>query len=82
METILHAADVSNPIKPFQLYDLWATRVLNEFWDQGDRERELGLNITYLCDRYTVNKSKSQMGFIDFIVKPYYETIKHKSFLP
>lgn len=34
MEAILHAADVSNPIKPFKIYEKWATRVLNEFWDQ------------------------------------------------
>jgi len=33
MEAILHAADVSNPIKPFKIYEKWATRVLNEFWD-------------------------------------------------
>ena len=31
--------------------------------------------ISYLCDIYTVNTSKSQIGFIDFIVKPYYETV-------
>lgn len=33
METILHGADVSNPIKPFKLYEQWAGRVLDEFWD-------------------------------------------------
>lgn len=31
-------------------------------------------------DRYTVNTSKSQIGFIDVIVKPLYEVIK--CFLP
>jgi hypothetical protein len=37
----------------------------------------MDLQITYLCDRYTVNTSKSQLGFIDFIVKPFYDTIKN-----
>ena len=31
-------------------------------------------------DRYTVNTSKSQMGFIDVIVQPTFEVLK--SFLP
>lgn len=34
-----------------------------------------GWPITYLCDRYTTNTSKSQAGFIDFIVKPLLETV-------
>jgi hypothetical protein len=33
-----------------------------------------------LCDRYTVNAAKSQLGFIDFFVKPFYETVF--SFMP
>ena len=34
LDTILHAADISNPFKPFHIYDPWAKRVLNEFWNQ------------------------------------------------
>jgi len=37
---------------------------------QGDQERKLGLSISYLCDRNTVNTAKSQLGFIDIIVSP------------
>ncbi len=32
----------------------------------------MGLEITMLCDRKTTNISKSQIGFIDFVVKPYF----------
>lgn len=28
-----------------------------------------------MCDRYNVNVSKSQIGFIDFIVKPLWEVL-------
>ena len=31
-------------------------------------------------DRYTVNTAKSQIGFIDFLVKPTFEVLK--AFLP
>jgi len=33
MNAVLHAADVSNPYKPFKLYKPWAINVINEFWN-------------------------------------------------
>jgi hypothetical protein len=53
---------------------------LKEYWNQGDHERDRGLAVSYLMDRYTVNTAKSQVGFINVIVQPLYEVIK--SFLP
>ena len=35
----------------------------------------MGLEITMLCDRKTTNIGKSQIGFIDFVVKPYFEAL-------
>lgn len=34
MDVSLHAADISNPIKPFHIYFMWTERVLEEFWNQ------------------------------------------------
>lgn len=34
MDQIIHAADISNPIKPFNVYFQWTERVLEEFFDQ------------------------------------------------
>ncbi|VEL33298.1 unnamed protein product [Protopolystoma xenopodis] len=42
----------------------------NLYPSKGDREREMGLQISPLCDRNTVMVPKSQLGFIDFIVEP------------
>lgn len=36
-------------------------------------EREKGLPISYLCDRYTTNTSKSQVGFMEIFVQPTWE---------
>lgn len=47
---------------------------------KGDLEREAELPISYLMDRYTVNKAKSQIGFIDVIIQPHFEVVKN--FLP
>ena len=52
MELIIHASDISNPLKIWSCAFEWNTRVLDEFWRQGDKERELGIPISYLCDRY------------------------------
>jgi hypothetical protein len=38
----------------------------------GDKEKELGLPISPLCDRDTVKKADSQLGFLKFVVRPTY----------
>ncbi len=71
MNVFIHAADISNPTKPFHIYSKWADRVMNEFWCQGDKERELGLPISFLCDRYSVKLPGAQLGFMDNLVLPF-----------
>jgi hypothetical protein len=36
MDSIIHASDISNPIKPFEIYKQWTERIIEEFWLQGD----------------------------------------------
>ena len=50
--------------------------MLSEFFAQGDRERDLGLNISPLCDRNTVVFSKSQIGFIDMFILPIFSVFR------
>jgi hypothetical protein len=59
MEMIVHACDISNPIKGFDVYREWTERLFREFSNQGDMERQAGLPISYLCDRYTTNLAKA-----------------------
>ncbi|CAK8989755.1 unnamed protein product, partial [Durusdinium trenchii] len=70
LELFLHLADVSNPLKPFNLSHAWAMRVLEEFFLQGDEEKQQGLPVGMLNDREKVNKADSQHGFITFLVSP------------
>jgi len=58
----------------------WTYLLYDEFFAQGDREEQLGLPISFLCDRKTTNIPKSQPGFIDFIVTPIFTSISE--FLP
>ena len=41
----------------------------------GDIEKKEGLPVSPLCDRYTVTKPDSQIGFIKFIVIPTFELL-------
>ena len=75
LNVLIHAADVSNPTKPLEIYKIWAKKVVDEFFLQGDKERNQGLKISFLCDRNTVSFPQSQLGFIEGIVLPLYNVI-------
>jgi len=72
---MLHMADISNPAKGDPMFKLWTDRCLEEFFAQGDKEQEMGLAISMMCDRKTTKRPDSQIGFIDFVVKPSYEVL-------
>jgi len=69
-DLLLHMADVSNPVKPFHICRAWAFRVLDEFFAQGDEEKQLGITVGMLNDRDKVNRPESQHSFINFLVSP------------
>ena len=69
MNLLIHAADISNPTKPFNIYLKWAKLVLEEFCQQGDKEKALGLVCT--CDRKKVKLNTNQIGFIDYVVEDF-----------
>ncbi|XP_032885983.1 cAMP-specific 3',5'-cyclic phosphodiesterase 4D-like isoform X1 [Amblyraja radiata] len=74
LQNMVHCADISNPTKPLHLYRQWTDRIMDEFFRQGDRERERGMEISPMCDEHNASIEKSQVGFIDYIVHPLWET--------
>ncbi|NXU39324.1 PDE4D phosphodiesterase, partial [Drymodes brunneopygia] len=74
LQNMVHCADLSNPTKPLHLYRQWTDRIMEEFFRQGDRERERGMEISPMCDKHNASVEKSQVGFIDYIVHPLWET--------
>ncbi|KYN10758.1 PREDICTED: cAMP-specific 3',5'-cyclic phosphodiesterase isoform X11 [Trachymyrmex cornetzi] len=74
LENLVHCADLSNPTKPLTLYRRWVGLLMEEFFLQGDREREQNMDISPMCDRHSATIEKSQVGFIDYIVHPLWET--------
>ncbi|NXJ41686.1 PDE4D phosphodiesterase, partial [Ciconia maguari] len=62
LQNMVHCADLSNPTKPLELYRQWTDRIMVEFFRQGDREREKGMEISPMCDKHTASVEKSQVG--------------------
>jgi hypothetical protein len=47
---------------------------MEEFFQQGDKEKAAGMEVSPMCDREVGTKHDSQIGFINFIVKPAFES--------
>ena len=73
LQIALKCADISNPCRPWDISRKWAYKVCEEFFRQGDYERQLNLPVTALCDRHTTSIPKIQVGFFKFMVLPLYE---------
>lgn len=58
---MVHCADLSNPTKPLDLYRQWTDRIMDEFFHQGDRERERGMEISPMCDKHTASVERTQV---------------------
>ena len=67
---ITHIADLFHNYRKFEISLRWVELLSNEFWNQGDKERELGLPISFLCDREDINVPKSQIGFLNTFSLP------------
>merc|ERR1719238_1115268 len=69
---LLHSADVSNPCRSWDVTYAWAQVCLEEFFAQGDQEKMLGVPVQFLNDRDKLNRPNSQIGFIEFMIAPFF----------
>ena len=65
----MHCSDLSNPTKPLDIYRQWVDRIMDEFFRQGDREREIGMEVSPMCDRYNATIEKSQVTILSILRK-------------
>ncbi|XP_063970176.1 uncharacterized protein LOC129283067 [Lytechinus pictus] len=63
-------ADISGPTKIKDLHCNWTYRISEEFYEQGDDERQLGLPVSPYMDRNAPQLAKLQEGFINHLVAP------------
>ncbi|KAG2497634.1 hypothetical protein HYH03_004373 [Edaphochlamys debaryana] len=70
LQLALKVADIGHLGSELGVHKRWLAALEEEFFRQGDRERELGLPISPLFDRTKTGVSKSQVGFMDFVALP------------
>ncbi len=71
--TIVHAADIGSVIKEWDVYRKWIDMLFIEFYQQGDVEKSLGLEVASFMDRDVSSPPQAQKGFINYIVQPLYK---------
>ena len=72
---LIHSADIAHNVKPFHISLKWVELLSNEFWIQGDVEKQNNLPISFLCDRNDSNIPNSQIGFIKGFILPTFELL-------
>jgi hypothetical protein len=75
VKMMVHLADISNPIKHFELALIWTGLLYDEFFKQGDKEVEDGKQISFLMNRKTENIAGSSVGFCKMLALPAYEAL-------
>nr|XP_054750572.1 dual 3',5'-cyclic-AMP and -GMP phosphodiesterase 11A-like [Lytechinus pictus] len=78
---LMTASDVAASTKPWRIQQKIAELVTSEFFDQGDMERnELKIEPTSMFDRRRKDElPEMQLGFIDGVCIPLYESLTHVS---
>ena len=73
---VIKFADLGHSTKPLPVHEAWTNRITREFWALGDREKQLGVAVSPLCDRETDHDiAKSQIGFFQYICGPFYTAV-------
>jgi len=70
LAVLFRAADIGHSAKCWRLHVEWSQKVVQEFHEQGDEEKKLGLKVSPLCEREGDELCKGQVGFLSFICLP------------
>ena len=73
---IVHTADLGNLTLEWDLALMWEDRIFKEFENQAEKEQKQGLEVaTYMLNLDEVSRAKIQMGFIDYVLLPWWEAM-------
>ena len=77
---LIHIGDLSHSSKQFDITYKWSYLLSEEFWRQGDEEKEKGFSINFLFERSNTDVPRNQVGFMKGIIIPSFEILV--DFLP
>lgn len=81
-QVIIKIADISGPLKEKQLHVEWTDRLMKEFYDQGDEEKQLGLPISDFMDRTKPSVPKLQVLFMKNLLNSLCNAYSQAGFMP
>ncbi|KAB0371237.1 hypothetical protein FD755_017646 [Muntiacus reevesi] len=81
-QVCIKLADINGPTKVRDLHLRWTEGIVNEFYEQGDEEANLGLPISPFMDRSSPQLAKLQESFITHIVGPLCNSYDAAGLLP
>ncbi|XP_004472577.2 cGMP-inhibited 3',5'-cyclic phosphodiesterase 3B [Dasypus novemcinctus] len=81
-QVCIKLADINGPAKVRDLHLKWTEGIVNEFYEQGDEEANLGLPISPFMDRSYPQLAKLQESFITHIVGPLCNSYDAAGLLP
>eukprot|EP00802_Teleaulax_amphioxeia_P001333 Tamp_01335.p1 GENE.Tamp_01335~~Tamp_01335.p1 ORF type:complete len:712 (+),score=206.96 Tamp_01335:78-2213(+) len=74
LQAAIKVADIGHLYAPQDVHIRWSERLEEEMWLQGDVEKRRNMKVSFLMDRDKPGVTKSQPGFVDFVVRPLFET--------
>lgn len=72
---LIKCCDISNEVRPMEVSEPWVDCLLEEYFNQADREKLEGLPVAPFMDREKVTKPSAQIGFIKFVLLPMFENV-------
>jgi len=75
MNILIKTADVSNEVRPFDVSMPWIYCLCNEFANQYDMEKKIGIPNTPFMNMKQISKASSQIGFIKFVLLPLFQAL-------
>lgn len=75
LKMVIHTSDIGHSAKDIDLHKKWSLLLAEEFFDQGEIEKDHNQPVSMYCDRDTTILPKSQIGFLKNIALPLYEIL-------
>lgn len=75
LQIAIKSSDLGHCSKKLSLHLRWTELIVEEMFQQGDKERELGKTISSFCDRTSADTPKNQIGFFEFVILPWWRAL-------
>ena len=72
---LIHCADLGHNCKKYEISKKWVKELCEEFWSQGDKEKSLGIPVSFLCDREKIDVPSSQVGFLRGLILTTFDSL-------